>query len=252
MFKEIRRTGHSCITDMFLFLLVSLSAFIFSITGCSCSDSNKSDNRPNGPINVSVSTSRITGVAPLSVFFDATGTTGLGVSNESFFSDNANYMDATFAWNFDADNIDPDGKYEKGSGFVAAHVFEHPGTYRVHLDVYDATGETASTDINITVRDFTGITYYVAANGSDDNDGSIEHPFATPAHALSSSILGPNVRVLFRNGDTFTITRQITISDKTGPIIIGGYSDPSNPSTAHPIIYTTASNSDWATIYFNV
>lgn len=205
---------------------------------------------PNGPINISVSTSRVSGVAPLSVFFDATGTTGLGLTDYDFFSGRAGYMDATFAWDFDADDNDPDGNYENASGFVAAHVFEHSGTYRVHLDVYDSLGETASEDITITVSEFSGTTYYVAVGGDDTGSGSINDPFLTPGRALSSSVLGPNVRVLFKNGDTFAISSMVSVSDVTGPVIIGAYSDPADPSTDKPVIYTTAVDSDWSTIHF--
>jgi PKD repeat protein len=203
----------------------------------------------HGPIDVSIIASRLSGVAPLSVFFDATGTTGL--ANRCFFADNAAYMDATFAWNFDAATIDPGGNYATASGFVAAHVFEKPGSYTVRLNVTDADGDTATRDMSIEVLEFSGTTYYVAANGSDGNDGlSTGAPFLTPRHALSSSVLGPNVRVLFRNGDTFTISSMVGVSDVTGPIIIGAYSDPAHPSSINPIIYTTAVNTDWATIRF--
>ncbi|MFH0976960.1 MAG: PKD domain-containing protein, partial [Spirochaetota bacterium] len=203
----------------------------------------------DGSIVISVNTSRVSGLAPLSVFFDATGTTGLTSTN--FFADNADYMDATFSWNFDADNNDPDGKYERASGFVAAHVFEDPGTYRVQLNVYDASGNAGSINIAIAVSAFSGTTYYVAANGSDSNTGlTMNDPFLTPHRSLTGSHVQPNTRILFRNGDTFTISNQVTISDKTGPIIIGGYSDPSSPSLVKPIIHTTAVNSDWATIHF--
>ena len=203
----------------------------------------------DGSIVISVNTSRTSGVGPLSVFFDATGTTGL--ANDGFFANNAAYMDATFSWSFDADNNDPDRKYKRASGFLVAHVFEEPGVYRVQLNVYDAAGNAASKDIYITVSEFTGQTYYVAADGSDSNSGlSMNDPFRTPAYALSSSILRPNVRVLFKNGHTFIISNQVTISDESGPIIIGGYSDPDDPSTDRPIIYTTAVNSNYSTIHF--
>ncbi len=196
-----------------------------------------------------ITTSRTNGVAPLSVFFDATGTTGL--TDDGFFSDNAAYMDATFAWDFDADNTDPNGNYENASGFLVAHVFEQPGTYSVHLDIYDAAGRTASENITITVTEFSGTTYYVADDGSLSNTGlTMDDPFLTPSQALSSSILGPNVRVLFKNGDTFMIDNMVAVSDVAGPIIIGAYSDPEEPSEDKPIIYTTAVDSDWSTIHF--
>jgi hypothetical protein len=214
-----------------------------------CGPASATTMAPSETRDATISASRTHGVAPLTVFFDATGTTGL--ADDGFFSDNAAYMDATFAWSFDADNHDPDGQYERTSGFVAAHVFERPGTYRVHLDVYDATGELASQDITITVAEFSGATYYVADDGSDSNTGlTMDDPLRTPEYALSSEILDTNVRVLFKNGDTFTIRDMIAISDQTGPILIGAYSDPDQPSPAKPIIHTTDVNASWATIYF--
>lgn len=94
---------------------------------------------------VVISTSRTSGVAPLSVFFDATGTTGL--TDNGFFANSAAYMDATFAWNFDADGTDVGAKYRTASGFLVAHVFENPGTYKVSLDVYDAAGIKQSGEV---------------------------------------------------------------------------------------------------------
>ena len=233
---------------MIFFLIISCPILLFAGSYGPINKS-KTANR-NNPIIISVSMSRANGIAPLSVFFDATGTSGL--ANDGFFSNNAAYMDATFAWDFDADNNDPSGKNEKASGFLAGHVFEKTGTYRVRLTVYDAAGRTAFKDIKVTVPAFSGTTYYVASDGSDSNNGlTMDTPFLTPGHALSSFILGANVRVLFKNGDTFTISKQVTISNETGPIIIGAYIDPKNSSSNKPIIHTSAVDSDWATIYFS-
>ncbi len=246
MNKFFHKLKRGRISKIILILAIPLQTLLFD--GCACGARNSGQSEA-GPINISVITSRVSGIAPLSVFFDASGAAGL--ANNGFFSDNAAYMDATFAWDFDADNTDPDGKCEKASGFLSAHVFAHPGTYRVHLDVYDSAGETASEDITITVSQFSGTTYYVADDGSDFNTGlTIDDPFLTPGHALSSTILGPEVRVLFKNGDTFTMANQVTVSDETGPIIIGAYDDPSDSSPDRPVIHTTAVDSDWATISF--
>lgn len=198
-----------------------------------------------GPVTISVSTSRVSGIAPLSVFFDATGTTGL--TDSGFFPNSAVYMDATFAWDFDADDNDPDGKYEKASGFLAAHVFEDPGTYRVHLDVYDAVGRNSATDITITVTTFSGTTYYVAADGSDANTGlTVEDPFLTPQHALTGAHVQPNTRILFKQGDTFN-TPFFWIWDYDGPVIVDSYQDPDDPSSDLPIIYSTEVDGGYAT-----
>jgi hypothetical protein len=214
---------------------------------------NRQSPSPEGVV-INISTSRISGVAPLSVFFDATGTTG--IADTEFFepdsgSVNGSYMDATFHWNFDFTNVDTEANYRTGSGFVAAHVFENPGNYTVRLDVYDNTGYIGFKTVAIQVTEFSGTTYYVADDGHDtNNDGlSTTAPFLTVAKGLS--MLGTNVRVLFKNGDTFTITAQVTVSTKTGPAIVGAYSDPADPSTDEPIIHITAEDTSYTTIYFS-
>lgn len=238
---------------MFRLLLIFIIFLMVPFIAIGCSNNDSPDQENQGPsgndeeddsITISVDCSRVSGVAPLAVFFDATGTTGL--TDNGFFSDNGAYMDATFAWDFDADDVDPDGNYERGSGFLAAHVFEQPGTYRVHLDVYDAAGTTASTDITITVTDFSGNTYYVAEDGADDNDGSITNPFLTPEYALKGPHMQPNTRILFARGDTF-YTDFFYVWEYSGPVIIDSYEDPDDPSDAKPIIYSTEVDNAYAT-----
>ncbi|MBK8478411.1 MAG: hypothetical protein IPL39_19630 [Opitutaceae bacterium] len=92
-----------------------------------------------------------------------------------------------------------------GNGFVAAHVYDQPGTYRVSVDVYDRNGVHSAQETTVTVLPFTGTTYYVAANGLDSNPGTIDAPWQTFRYALGR-ITGPNTRVLFRNGDIFHTT----------------------------------------------
>ena len=205
------------------------------------------------PIKISVSTSRINGIAPLTVFFDATETTGL--TDNNFFANHAAYMDATFAWNFDADNQNQNEKHKYASGFVAAHVFEKPGTYRVHLNVFDAAGVTNSHDITITVAEFSGTTYYVSSDGSDDISDperglSMSKPFLTPEFALTGPHVQPNTRILLRNGDIYTISDMIIVQNKVGPVIIGAYNDPHKTSIERPLIYITAVNKWYSTIHF--
>lgn len=192
-----------------------------------------------GDFEVTLTTSRIDGVAPLSVFFDATQTPSLA---------DGSYLDATFMWNFDMDDVDPEAKYRQAGGFVAAHVFEHPGTYRVRVEVYDPQGQTAYEETTITVLPFAGQTYYVAQDGSDGNSGeTMDDPVQTVSYALLTLAL-PNTRILLKNGDTF-YTRYVGASGRPGPVIIASYEDPADPSDQAPIIYSTGADNDWATIY---
>ena len=99
-----------------------------------------------GPIALSLVASRVSGVAPLTVFFDATGTTAAGTPRP--------FHDLEYRWDFgDAGK----GRWSTGSttgdrnlatGPVAAHVFETPGTYTVNL-----TANAAKSSRVITVQD---------------------------------------------------------------------------------------------------
>lgn len=216
-----------------------LKCFFFSLVLLTLSFIVPEDCRSAGDFEVTVDVSRTEGVAPLSVFFDATQTPELA---------GGSFVDSTFAWNFDEGNIDPNAKYKTASGFVAAHVFENPGTYRVSLSVSDPMGRQATEEVTITVLPFTGQTYYVAEDGSDDNDGlSMSEPVQTVGHALLELANQPNTRILFKNGDTFN-TRCVDATGRPGPVIISNYQDPDSPSDQAPTIYNTAVNTDYATI----
>lgn len=216
--------------DYFFFSLIfSILVFLFPC-----------ESRSAGDFDVTLLTSRTEGIAPLSVFFDATQTPELA---------DGSYLDATFAWDFDMDDVDPGARFKNASGFVAAHVFENPGTYRVRVDVYDSLGRKAYEEVTINVLPFTGVTYYVAGNGSDTNTGTtMDDPIQTLAHALLD-LARPNTRILFRKGDTFYTADFIGATDRSGPVIVAGYEDPDSPSDQAPIICNTAVNGPWATLY---
>ena len=95
-------------------------------------------------MNLSVNASRSSGVAPLSVFFDTTGTVSSTTTKP--------FHDIEYRWNFGETSGPGAGTWNQGSrpgkssrnlatGPLAAHVYEMPGTYTV--TVADATN-TAS------------------------------------------------------------------------------------------------------------
>lgn len=167
------------------------------------------------------------GVAPLAIFVDATTTEGLT---------GGDYINANFGWNFDRDRIDSAGKHSRTRGFVAAHVYENPGTYTITLDVVDRSGAKASATSQVVVQPFTGTTYYVATGGSNSAAGtSMTAPLATPDYAMQQKV-APNTRILIRNGDRFMVP-AFTVSGKSGPVIVGAYSDPNRPSNQAPMLF---------------
>ncbi len=200
---------------------------------------NRSDPRAirvvvSEALKPAIEPSRTAGVAPLSVFFDATGTGGLMEGD---------FLDARFSWEFDVDDTDPDGRYESGEGFVAAHVFEEPGTYRVRVSVTDRSGETETAETQITVEDVdeTWSTYHFAADGEDANPGTVQSPKKTLRHALED-LAGPKVRIRLRRGDVWRLDQGLTLS-ADGPGIVESYGDTSDPA---PVIHATWEDAgDW-------
>lgn len=181
---------------------------------------------------------RSTGVAPLSVFFDAVDTVPDGtVSPFSWTSGvmqppDGDYEGLSYSWDFgDAASgvwTTTGLSRNRASGYTAAHVYELPGVYTASLTVTDKAGTVYTYKQTITVTEFSGTTYYVSAAGNDSsNDGlSQATPFQSATKALS--MLGTNRRILFRRGDTFPMG-TVTVT-AAGPGIIGAYGSGNRPA----------------------
>jgi hypothetical protein len=192
---------------------------------CSSSCQFNVSSCTGGTITPTVTASRTTCTAPCGVFFDATATSGLSGSN---------YWRASWTWDFN----DPTSTHKGTVGFVVAHVFDNPGTYRVVTRVHDLAGNAGSATTTITVNPMSGgTTYYVASNGSDSNSGTdMAHPLLTATFAISKHYATNNA-ILFRRGDTFAIDGVRDFNYLTaGPFLMSAYTDPGAPSTKDPIL----------------
>ena len=178
---------------------------------------------------------RTSGVAPLSVFFDAVDTNSEGETYpftwRSGVYQPTDYEGTLYRWDFGDPGsgawTQTGNSRNKATGYTAAHVYENPGTYTATLTIIDLQGGVHTYTQTITVTAFSGTTYYVAANGSDANDGrSTATPFLTVNKAMSK--IGTNVRILFRRGDTFSTNSHFDITDP-GPGIIGAYGSGNRP-----------------------
>lgn len=176
---------------------------------------------------------RTSGIAPLSVVFDATSS-GSGVVQPL---GGADYSSFTYEWTYG----DPtSGTWGTGqscnssSGFIGSHVFWNPGTYRVRLRLTTDLGTTFDYHQDITVTDadtaFASATFHVAANGNDGNPGTLAQPFATVDRAINAMIgtAGP-VRILLRRGDTFTTPTHFLMPNMAGPYLITAYGTGARP-----------------------
>jgi hypothetical protein len=174
--------------------------------------------------------SRTTGVAPLAVFFDATGTTDAATTSAPFH-------DLQYGWSFG----DPAGgatwRSTDGSGTgksrnlaagpVAAHVFETPGTYTVTLAVLNGTTQVTRT-VNITVTDpetvFSGTNTRCFSNTADFTgcpSGATQITTSDFAAAINGN-QGTGRRLLFKRGNTFSAATSAVIN-ASGPGIVGAF-----------------------------
>lgn len=176
--------------------------------------------------------SRTTGVAPLTVFFDAVDTLQPSWDSGVIQPPGGDFAAFHYEWNFDDDTQavwTTDGQPEnEAHGFVAAHVYRSPGTYRPTLSVIDTSGRRHDYITTIQVQEFSGTTYYISASqGDDNNDGlTTDHPIATFEKGMSK--IASNTRILFRRGDHWMTasTKRIAVP---GPGIIGAYGDGVRP-----------------------
>lgn len=210
------------------------------VVGCSTTGAT-------GAISLSNLPSRLTGVAPLSVFFDAAGTTATSTTKP--------YHELEYRWDFgDAAGSPVSGttwKYgaranvssrNAALGPQAAHVFETPGTYAVTLTAKDGSNTVSNNCTRIVVQDpevvFTGtntVCFSTAGNFAGCPTGASRVQTSNFPLAVNT-YKGTNKRLLFRRGEQFTAASPARIS-VNGPGVVGAFGTASDPK---PIILRSA------------
>ena len=180
-------------------------------------------------------TSRTSGVAPLSVFFDATATTSK-LTTKPFhklqytwdFGDPAGSPVSGATWANGAVSSVPRSR-NAATGAVTGHVYENVGIFHPTLTIYDGVNSHVVILPAITVTDPNALTTYCVAAATTPVPGSAGCPAgATPlqqpnfATAMSTAIAAGATRILFNRGDTFTDPAQTVITTQ-GPGLIGSY-----------------------------
>jgi hypothetical protein len=224
-------TFFSRVPTTFIIVLICI------LTSCRHIDSNNST-----PITISLKASRVSGVAPLSVFFDATGTTALAT--------NRPFHDLEYRWDFGdlaagkwSYGVNPTASSRnKATGGIAGHVFENPGTYTATITVTDGTN-TATTTQTITVTDpdvvFAGPLTAVISVSTDFTDapaGATQYTSTDGQTTMLTALSNGAKRVLFHRGETFTGSSAVKLlPTDTGPHYIGAYG-----AGAKPILRATS------------
>jgi hypothetical protein len=156
-----------------------------------------------GPVvNVQLEATRLSGVAPLAVMFDASATTTRQASRNPFH-------EIRYAFDFGDDRglkwpVSGLPKNVQEGGPLAAHVFDLPGTYQVKVRTTDPSGITAEKSVTVKVLDPNQVyagskTICVSAAGRFEGCPS----GASHAAALPSSDAYSGRRVLLGRGEAF-------------------------------------------------
>ena len=210
-----------------------------------------------GTLTLAATTPRATGISPLLVFFDATGTTDsatLGGANNVF-------QDVNFSWNFGDGGTSGASTWTYGSnpgvnsrnaatGAVAAHLYITSGTdtpYTATVTANDGTN-TASCTVAVTAYDPSGpngfpgtattcvasTTTPIAGVGGCPTGAAV----AMQANFTSavSAFAGNGHRLLFHCGDRFTGDNATLSGVK---ISVGAYGGCENTITNRPILSDT-------------
>jgi hypothetical protein len=185
-----------------------------------------------GAVKLSLARSRLWGVAPLAVFFDATETTGSGIARP--------FHDLEFRWDFG----DPAGGATWGSGSraglasrnaangpVAAHVFETPGSYTVTLTV-GAAKATCVVSVQDPEAVFAGAatTCFSTSGNFGGCPAGANRVITSDFAAVTGAAAGGNTvrRLLLRRGEAWTASSPGRLR-APGPGILGAFGPAAEP-----------------------
>ncbi|MBN2487106.1 MAG: T9SS type A sorting domain-containing protein [Bacteroidales bacterium] len=182
--------------------------------------------------------SKITGVAPLSVFFDAVNPAS-GVVQPIEANGRLEYADNRYQWDFGDPGsgswaVDSKSK-NSAEGYVVSHVYDNPGEYTVTLRVTDTKGNTYTYTEVITVTD-PDIVYSGSNTICISASGNFEGAPAGSLQVTTSDItdmfdyIDNGKRILLRRGDSWTTTGSGDLYGLSGPVTIGAYGEGINPS----------------------
>jgi len=180
----------------------------------------------DGTVTARATASRVSGVAPVAILFDATATTGTARP----------FHDLHFSWSFDdpgsgAWATTAHGK-NTATGAVAAHVFTEPGSYEVSVTVRDAEGKgsTASVIVNVESPDahWLNATTCVSASAEFSGCPAGAEQITTTSFASIASAVKPGRRVLLRRGDRWAASETLSL-DGGQPGMLGAFGGCSSP-----------------------
>jgi PKD repeat protein len=151
-------------------------------------------------------------------------------------------LTARYDWDFG----DEAGRYNKLTGWNAAHIYNRAGQYTITLTLTDETGARQVLHRTITISPDARRSVYVASNGNDASSGA-DPAQPVRSFARASKLIGRDTKILFRSGDVFEISAAMSVSKAN--VIIGSYSESvappaptTSPADAPPGVETIATD----------
>jgi hypothetical protein len=192
-------------------------------------------------ISLSLVASRTSGVGPLAVFFDASGTTSTQTSNpfhEVYYSWNFGDSNGNAAWTYGTRT--GSGSKNVAYGPLASHVFENPGTYTVTLTGFDGVS-ISQNSVVITVTDpatvysqrhfYSNDTTYAVGTPADNGTTVFRHDSTSDFDAAIATDIATNRALYFEWGDSFASSSAASvIVDGPGTIGANPYGSGTKPS----------------------
>ena len=197
-------------------------------------------NVPVPPV-ASLVVTRTSGVAPLAVSFDATGSTSLLTARP--------FHDLHYHWNYGdpGSGVWATSRKSKNEdlGAIGGHVYETPGVYTATLTVKDATGASSQATVEITVEDpdvvFAGTnTICISTDGDFTGAPAGSLHVTSDSWATIASSLGTGKRVLLKRGNTWVSDGSRITMNFAGPGILGAFG-----TGPKPIITFAADGTGW-------
>jgi PKD repeat protein len=180
-------------------------------------------------VTAALEASRIEGVGPLAVHFDANKTTSTATSTPLHELD--------YCWDFgddDAGTWTISGKpKDEAIGPVTGHVYDEPGTYEVTLTVTDTEGSVDTEQVTIEVQDpdvvFSGAdTICFSTTGDFTGAPAGAHHVTTSDFGTVTNYAAAGKRLLLARGETWTNGTWRWLNG-AGPVMFGAFGTGDKP-----------------------
>lgn len=119
-------------------------------------------------------------------------------------------LTAHYSWNFG----DTGSEFNTLVGWNASHYYANPGVYPVTLTLTNENGLTSTVTTDITITGDSRRSIYVDSSGGNDSNTGTSPSNPIQSFGRLQQLLGDNVNVYLKSGDTFNVYSSLSVWDK--------------------------------------